>query len=122
MNREELMDRYYALDKKSRTKLLEKASIRRKKDRLLEKLVSQRMARKLDTVLRGNKAYRKAVRQQDTAFSNMEKPNLDKNQRIIIDRVISANNHCGAMYGIATYRLGLQDGIKLMSEVNEIVK
>lgn len=58
---------------------------------MLEKLVSQRMSKK-----------------------------LDKNQRIIIDEAISANNHCGAMYGIAAYRLGLHDGIRLMSEVKEI--
>lgn len=38
----------------------------------------------------------------------------------IIDRAISAANDCGAAYGAVAYKLGLQDGIKLMSELKEI--
>ena len=82
-------------------------NISSKKYRLLERLVSQRMSEKIDIVLRKDKFYRNAVKRQDAAF---------------IDRAISANNHCGSIYGIVAYRLGLQDGIKLLSEINEIIK
>jgi len=78
------------------------------------------MSKKLDKVLSRDKVYQDAIQKQNKAFSNMEKLKLNKNQRIIIDEAISANNHCGAMYGIAAYRLGLHDGIRLMSEVKEI--
>lgn len=93
-----------------------------KKDRLLERLVSHRMSKKIDILLRKDKSYRNAVKRQDAAFNDMKKLKLSKKQKMIIDRAISANNHCGSMYGVVAYRLGLQDGIKLMSEINEIIK
>ncbi|MCI8801038.1 MAG: hypothetical protein HFH88_14690 [Lachnospiraceae bacterium] len=97
-------------------------NISSKKNRLLERLVSQRMSEKIDIVLREDKFYRNAVKRQDIAFNDMKRLKLSKKQKMIIDRAISANNHCGAMYGIVAYRLGLQDGIKLMSEINKIIK
>lgn len=92
-----------------------------KKEKLLERIVAQRIAKKLDKVVGKDKDYQDAVREQDEAFGRMDKLVLDKKQRIIVDKAISASNHCGAVYGIAAYRLGLHDGIRLMSEVKEII-
>ena len=97
-------------------------NISSKKYRLLERLVSQRMSEKIDIVLRKDKFYRNAVKRQDAAFNDMKRLNLSKKQKMIIDRAISANNHCGSIYGIVAYILGLQDGKKLLSEINEIIK
>lgn len=45
---------------------------------------------------------------------------LDKAQRLTIDRAISADNQCGAVYGAVAYRLGMKDGIRLMTEIRQI--
>ena len=46
----------------------------------------------------------------------LSKAELSKKQKAVVDRAISAANNCGAV----AYELGLQDGIKLMSELKEI--
>lgn len=51
------------------------------------------------------------------ASQRMEKMELKKSHRLIIDHVISADSHCGAMYGEVAYRMGMEDGIRLMSEI-----
>ena len=74
----------------------------------------------LDIVLRGDSYYQSTLTEQDKAFDQLESIGLSKEQNTIVDRAISANNAVGAAYGAAAYRLGLQDGIQLASELKEI--
>lgn len=90
---------------------------RMRKRGLLDRIASQRMGQDIDRVLKRNKEYRKAVKQQEIAVERMEKLELKKSHRLIIDHVISADSHCGAMYGEVAYRMGMKDGIRLMSEI-----
>lgn len=90
------------------------------KERLLDTLVKERMRATLDIVLRGDQYYQSTLAEQDKAFSQLEKIGLSKQQNTIVDRAISANNACGAAYGAVAYRLGLQDGIRLVSELKEM--
>lgn len=78
------------------------------------------MRDRLDSTLNSDRAYQDALKKQDAAFRKMEKLKLSRGQSRIIDDAISANNHYGAMYAFGAYRLGLQDGIKLMSELREM--
>ena len=89
------------------------------KETLLDVLVKERMRAALDIVLRNDQHYQSALAEQDKAFSQLEKTGLSKQQNDIVDRAISANNAVGAAYGAVAYRLGLQDGIQLASEVKE---
>lgn len=89
---------------------------------LLEKIALQRLGEDIDKVLRRNKEYRGALKRQEAALQKMRKLELKKSQRLIIDNVISADNHCGAMYGEVAYRLGLEDGIRLMSEISRLAR
>ena len=91
-----------------------------KRGKLLDRIASQRMGRDIDRVLRKDREYRDAVKQQDIAFDELKKLGLDKAQRLTIDRAISADNHCGAVYGAVAYRLGMKDGIRLMTEIRQI--
>lgn len=40
----------------------------------------------------------------------------------MVDKALSATNASEAAYGAPAYKQGLYDGIKLMSEVNQIVQ
>ena len=91
-----------------------------KRGKLLDRIASQRMGRDIDRVLRKDREYRDAVKQQDIAFDELKKLGLDKAQRQTIDRAISADNQCGADYGAVAYRLGMKDGIRLMTEIRQI--
>lgn len=44
---------------------------------------------------------------------------ISKEQKAIVDNALSPANDCGATYGAIAYRLGLQDEIRLASEVKE---
>ena len=91
-----------------------------KRGKLLDRIASQRMGRDIDRVLRKDREYRYAVKQQDIVFDELKKLGLDKAQRLTIDRAISADNQCGAVYGAVAYRLGMKDGIRLMTEIRQI--
>lgn len=90
-----------------------------KKDELLDIFIKARAAA-LDKAAVKNKDYQNTIEQQKKAFDVLDKAGLNKEQFLIVDRAISAANACGAVYGAVAYRLGVQDGIKLMSELKEI--
>lgn len=87
---------------------------------LLDILVKVRTVKALDRTVDKNKTYQKALERQDKAFDRLDKAGLSKEQSAIVDSAISAANDCGAIYGAVAYKLGLRDGIRLMSEVKEI--
>lgn len=87
------------------------------KEKLLDILVKTRTVKALDEAVNKSSAYQETLKQQDKAFDTLDKAGLSKEQKAIVDRAISAANDCGATYGAIAYRLGLQDGIRLASEV-----
>lgn len=86
---------------------------------LLDLLVRVRTHKALDRAVGENKDYQYTLKRQDKAFDRLDNAGLSKEQSAIVDKAISAANDCGAAYGAAAYRLGLQDGIRLASEVKE---
>ena len=90
------------------------------KEKILDILVKTRTVKALDEAVDKSSAYQETLKRQDKAFDTLDKAGLSKEQKAIVDRAISAANECGATYGAVAYELGLQDGIKLMSELKEI--
>lgn len=76
------------------------------KMKLLDILAEIRTVNALDEVLNNNNIYQNALKQQDKTFSKMEKIGLNCKQHSVVDKAISASNHCGAVYGAIAYRLG----------------
>ncbi len=93
--------------------------MRKKTGSLLDLLVRVRTHKALDRAVGESKSYQYTLKQQDEAFDRLDKAGLSREQKTIVDRAISAANDCGAVYGAVAYRLGLQDGIRLVSEVKE---
>ncbi len=89
------------------------------KEKLLDILVGIRTVKALDIVLNNDNTYQSALLQQSQAFSKMERIGLSRKQQLVIDDVISTINYCAAVYGTIAYRFGLQDGIRLTSEMEE---
>ena len=89
------------------------------KEKLLDILVKSRTVKALDEEVCKCIAYQETLRQQDKAFDTLDKAGLSNEQKAIVDRAVSAANDCGAAYGAVAYELGLQDGIRLASEVKE---
>lgn len=87
---------------------------------LLELLVRLRTYKVLDRAAEKNRYYRTTLKEQDKAYDELDKAGLSREQKRIVDRALSALNANGAAYGKVAYRLGLHDGIRLMSEVHKL--
>lgn len=89
-------------------------------DSLLEIIINDRTYNTLDCILENDIEYQKTIDNQKSANDKLNNIGLSEKQRKLVDRAISATNACGAAYGIAAYRQGLHDGLKLMAEIKEI--
>ena len=86
---------------------------------LLDIFVKIRTVKALDRAVSRNSVYQDALKHQDKAFDRLDNAGLSKEQSTIVDKAISAANDCGATYGATAYRLGMQDGIRLVSEMKD---
>ena len=91
------------------------------KNGLLEIIAAYRTGDDLDEAVRKDKDYQEALAKQQEAFAMLEEMNLKKEQKNVVDRVVSAYNHTGAVYGAVAYRCGMEDGIRLVRELKEKV-
>lgn len=85
--------------------------------RLLDIIMEKRMVKELDSVLAKSREYKTAMRAQDRAFKRVEHLQMKERTKKIFGEAIDANNHCGAVYGEAAYRLGMRDGLRLSMEI-----
>lgn len=94
----------------------------KKTGKLLELFTQSRTREVLDRTVLNDKDYCSTLKQQDEAFNILHKAGLDKEQCIIVDRVVSATNACSAAYGKVAYRLGFHDGVRIVEELREMNK
>ena len=93
---------------------------KRNKESLLNVIVKARTVKALDRALEKSRRYQATLKREDKAYAALDSAGLSREQSRIVDDAISATNECGAAYGEAAYRMGLQDGIKLASEMQKI--
>ena len=91
------------------------------KNGILEIIAAHRTGKDLDGAVVKDKDYQEALEQQQEAFDKLEELNLTMEQKRVVDQVITANNHTGAMYGEVAYRVGMEDGIRLRMEIEDVM-
>lgn len=91
-----------------------------KENGLLEISAAHRTMADLDEILKKDKCYQEALAEEKTASDMMDSMNFTDEQEKAVDRVISAYNQYGAAYGSAAYRFGMEDGIRIRMEMEEI--
>jgi len=92
------------------------------KNGFLEIIAAHRTGDALDAVLAKDKGYQEALAEQQMAFDRLDELGFTKEQKSEIDRAIMANNHFGAVYGAAAYRFGMEDGVRVRMEMEEIMR
>lgn len=88
--------------------------------KLLDILAEERILNELETVLADDGYYQETLERQERADKELEQTGLSKEQDKAVTRLLAAKNANSAAYGAAAYRLGLKDGIQLLSELKEI--
>ncbi len=91
-----------------------------KENGLLEVIAAHRTMEDLDKILKKDKDYQEALVEEQAASDQMEDLEFTEEQKKVVDRVITAYNHCGAVYGAAAYRFGMEDSVRLLKELGEI--
>ncbi len=92
------------------------------KNGLLEIIAAHRTMEALDAVMAKDKDYQEALAEQQEVFDKLDELGLTKEQKSVIDQAISVNNHFGAVYGAIAYRFGMEDGIRVRMEMEEIMR
>ena len=93
---------------------------KRNKGSLLNVIVKARTVKALDRAVEKSRRYQATLKLEEKTYAALKNAGLSREQSRIVDDAISATNECGAAYGEAAYRMGLQDGIKLASEIQKI--
>lgn len=91
-----------------------------KENGLLEIIAAHRTMADLDKILQKDKVYQEALAEEQEASDQMEVLDFTEDQKKVVDRVITAYNQCGAAYGAAAYRFGMEDSVRLLKELGEI--
>ena len=91
-----------------------------KKKELLEIIAQHRTVKALDDILKEDQGYQEALTQQEDFFDLLDEMGLTAEQKNVVDQVIAANNHTGAVYGAVAYRFGMEDGVRLCAEMEKI--
>ena len=95
---------------------------RMRKNGLLEIIAAHRTVADLDELIKRDKSYQEALAEEQSASDIMDSLNLTSEQKKAVDRVITAYNECGAAYGAVAYRFGMEDGIRVRMEMDEIMR
>lgn len=90
-----------------------------KKDKLLDIFVEERVHGILEEAARDSVEYQAAQREYDKACNELNQAALNERQCDVVNSVLSAANHCGAVYGVIAYRQGFDDGVRLTAEIKE---
>lgn len=91
-----------------------------KRKSMLAILAQERTKNAIDTILVGRRDYQAAWKEFDRAHEQLKKTGLTASQQEAVDNLVSASNSCAAIHSRVAYRLGMQDGIKLASELHKI--
>ncbi len=71
----------------------------------------------VNSTLLQNGEYKRIQAEIDSLTDEFDKMNLPKEQRLLIDRLLSSYNESGALYGRITYQQGIRDCASLLVEM-----
>ncbi|MBP3477338.1 MAG: hypothetical protein J6K48_13650 [Lachnospiraceae bacterium] len=83
---------------------------------IIENSVNERM----DNILLENEEYIKIQNKIDEQIERFNELDLDREQRLVVDRLVSFYTESGALYGRMTYKQGFMDCVSLLQKINLI--
>lgn len=91
-----------------------------KKKELLGIIAQHRTVKALDDILKEDQDYQEALAQQQEFLDRVDDLGLSAEQKNVVEKMITANNHTGAVYGAVAYCFGMEDGVRLCVEMEKI--
>ena len=79
------------------------------KDSALYQLMDTRMNRVMNSIVSSDGEYQAILRKSDVYSGELERMELPKEIRLLIDRYVSEQNALGSRFGMLAYLLGFSD-------------
>lgn len=73
---------------------------------------------RMDNILLHNEEYREIQNKIEKQIEKFNELNLNSEQRLVVDRLISIHIESGALYGRMTYKQGFRDCVSLLKKIN----
>ena len=86
------------------------------KDSALYQLMDTRMNGIMNGIVSGDGEYQAILRKSDIYSGELDRMDLSKEIRLLIDRYVSEQNALGSRYGMLAYLLGFSDCKELLLE------
>jgi len=74
----------------------------------------------LNSVIRESDEYRQIQEKMDSLTNEFDALGLPKEQRLIVDRLLTSYNESGALYGKIAYECGFRDCVSLLLDIGLI--
>ncbi len=87
---------------------------------VFEVMTDDAVNERLNQIILENKQYEDIQRQIDNQIGLFDGLNLNKEQRVIVDRLVSLHTESGALYGRMTYQQGCRDCVALLQAMKLI--
>ena len=84
---------------------------------LFNELVIMATNERLDNILNKDKGFLEVQEKVARAIKLFEELELPEEQKLIVDRMVSAHNESGAYYGRMAYKQGIYDCVELLKEM-----
>lgn len=75
---------------------------------------------RMDNILLQNEEYREIQNKIEKQIEQFNELNLNSEQRLVVDRLISIHIESGALYGRMTYKQGFRDCVSLLQKLDLI--
>jgi len=89
-------------------------------DKILKAISKKMTEERLEKIVSSEKEYRKKSKEIENLSGQLEGYGLTKEQRLIIDRLLSASNECNARYSELAYIQGMKDTVSMLKELDLI--
>lgn len=84
---------------------------------LFNELVGMATNERLDNILNKDKGFLEVQEKAARAIKLFEELELPEEQKLIVDRMVSAHNESGAYYGRMAYKQGVYDCVEILKEM-----
>lgn len=91
-----------------------------KKEHIFEAITDFAVNERMTKTLLENQPYQEVQSQIGSQIELFDKLNLDKEQWLVVDRLVSLHTESGALYGRITYQQGYKDCVALLQAMNLI--
>lgn len=89
-------------------------------DTILKLLVKKMTGERFENIVSAEKEYKRRSEKIEMLSEQLRRQELTKEQRLAVDRLLTANNECNFRYSELAYIQGMKDAVAMLKELDLI--